>query len=876
VTKQLEAIISRTPSLARPEDRAGVKRVVWESLYAAFVAPQTDPRDRVELIQMIRALKAIDEPDALKSLQVVKRLLRAQPLVPARWFSNRPAPKAPGKDPQAPPVVTPEALDRLEKANALRRRFFSLDRAIEDLRLTERRALASSGRPAMPRPEPQSPKPKPGPTDLTVAPRGELSARNWQLPEAAIETLQPATRTLVTEAGRDLKVDATVDVLKRLEAEQQLAADRLYRTAGSRALVDLDIAVKNDLTLDDIISPTDYQIVGDYDEPFAGSVGSVEPLGIGDLLVVNDKLLRYEFGEAAHIENVMQTESRERVHRQLDRVQTVYATQIESTETSERDLQTTERFELQSEAAKTLESDMSLNTGVNASASYGPMLKVDVSAEFATSSSTSNSQSSSTTYARDVTDRSVSSLTRTIQERTVTTTLTETEETNSHGFDNTLGDGHVVGIYRWVNKRYQAQVLNYGKRVMLEFVVPEPAAFYHQTSLAASATGVPIEEPEPLPEGFSFRDVKPGTYQTWTDLYRVSDVEPPPPFYRTIGRPIEQPETTHGIDFSEDYILTTKTDTLSVPEGYRAIEAWISPHGSAPLDGTHYSWRAAVGRHNFELEQGDLYEPMENEDGEIPVAIKAFNIMAYALTIEVKCEREDSTLEAWQLSTYEAIVTAYNNLKAAYDAQLAAAEVQQGVAITGRNPEANRLIERDELKKGCLVLLTDQHFHDSGSVDTTGTPFGYPEIKVSESMRESSYIQFMEQCFEWNQMTYTFYPYFWGNKKDWASRSMVEDVDPAFADFLKAGAARVLVPVQRTYEKALMYFLETAQIWNGGEAPTINNEHYVSIVEEMEESQDVAFDKGEPYGDPWEYTLPTTLVMLQEDAALPEFVESPA
>ena len=40
------------------------------------------------------------------------------------------------------------------------------------------------------------------------------------------------------------------------------------------------------------------------------------------------------------------------------------------------------------------------------------------------------------------------------------------------------GKDHIAGIYHWVNKIYNAQILNYGKRTMAEFIVPEPAAFY--------------------------------------------------------------------------------------------------------------------------------------------------------------------------------------------------------------------------------------------------------------------------------------------------------------------------------------------------------------------------------------------------------------
>ena len=885
--QRIQAIVSAEPALANVQGRANLWRRVWESLWAAYLSPRTDPRDRAELIALLQALHAVEHPDSLPAVRDVARLLHAQPLVPARWFQAGAATPGPGGDDDVtptpgtiPPGTTPPAtLARLEQANALRRRYFDLEEAIADLRLTERRAQANTrppgGPPAVSRPSGQAPSPaaEGAPVPTAVVSIGEPRSVKWSLPAEAIAALQPRTRDLVSEAGRDLALDSTAEVLARLEAEQRLAVDRLYRVAGARALVDLDLELKDQLDLDDILVPADIPTVesGAFEEPYDGSVGTVQPIGIGDLLVVKETLLGYELGQVAHVENVMQTEHRERVHRQLDRLQTTYTTATETVESNERDLQTTERFELQNQVAQTIESDTSVSLGVDTSASYGPV-KVAASAEFATSTSTSDSQSSSTNYARDVTDRSVSSLTRTIQERIVTTTLAETEETNTHGFDNSEGRDHVVGVYRWLDQRYQAQVLNYGKRLMMEFIVPSPADFYHQANAATTAEGVLLEPPEPLPEGFSFRDVKPSTYQLWTDLYQVGDVDPPPPMFTTIGKSIDQVEMAHGVKLSEDYILTTKADAMPAVAGYRAIEAWVTSKATVPSDDFSWSHRVVVGRHGFELDLGDTYEAMENEDGDLPIAIKAFNVYAYALTVEVRYERTDATLEAWQLATYQSVVTAYNNLKGAYDAQVAAAAVQQSSAVAGRNPDANRQIERDELKKACIVLLTDQHFADAGAVRHTGTPFGYPEIRVREAMDEGSYIQFVEQCMEWSQLTFLLYPYFWGRKEDWLARSLQDDVDPLFAAFLKAGAARVLVPVRRLYEPALLYFLETAETWNGGAAPTISKPYYVSIVDELAGAQDVALEEAEPYGEEWEYTLPTTLVMLQEDATLPVFV----
>ena len=56
--------------------------------------------------------------------------------------------------------------------------------------------------------------------------------------------------------------------------------------------------------------------------------------------------------------------------------------------------------------------------------------------------------------------------------------LREFEENNKHGYDNRQGESHVTGVYRWVDKIYKNRLVNYGKRLMYEFNVPEPSRFF--------------------------------------------------------------------------------------------------------------------------------------------------------------------------------------------------------------------------------------------------------------------------------------------------------------------------------------------------------------------------------------------------------------
>jgi hypothetical protein len=185
------------------------------------------------------------------------------------------------------------------------------------------------------------------------------------------------------------------------------------------------------------------------------------------------------------------------------------------------------------------------------------------------------------------------------------------------------------------------------------------------------------------------------------------------------------------------------------------------------------------------------------------------------------------------------------------------------------------------LKKLCITMMTGQHYNQFGAMtEPANDPAHPPEVDVFEALDEGPIIQFFEQAFEWDQMTYLYYPYFWGRKKNWLTTVNLTDPDPLFQQFLTAGAARVLVPVPLAYIDSVQFLLQNPlketelrkKVWRGGERPTLDDKDglYVSIAEELRNRTD-DLAGAIPEGDPWEFTLPTTLVWLQPDDKLPTF-----
>ena len=267
---------------------------------------------------------------------------------------------------------------------------------------------------------------------------------------------------------------------------------------------------------------------------------------VAELQVVRETLRRYEMGEVAHIENVLIGESKERTHRRATVVEEVEARETERTTEEERDLQTSEQYELQRESSQILSEDSTLETGLTVTASYGPTVPATANLGYQSNTAREESSRTATWFAGVVWLRATCRLSESIRVGRLRRTTTEVEELNRHEIDNSERDAHVVGIYRWVDKVYEAQVFTYGKRLLLEFVVPEPAAFLAYARSASEKPDVDLEDPaKPMnpsnaDEPLAPDHIVPENYLQLVEQYDIAGAEPPPEPVRFVASALEQ------------------------------------------------------------------------------------------------------------------------------------------------------------------------------------------------------------------------------------------------------------------------------------------------------------------------------------------------
>ncbi len=299
--------------------------------------------------------------------------------------------------------------------------------------------------------------------------------------------------------------------------------------------------------------------------------------------------------------------------------------------------------------------------------------------------------------------------------------------------------------------------------------------------------------------------------------------------------------------YGEKKPVFAKNNDLDVGEGYAAVAYLFGSGWAREARGYHDRHRR---QRVVRLPDQNLSQSLPPINGKVPVTFFAGDDIEYFLiNVVVYAQLTATAFEKWQHSVYEAVMAAYLKLKGEYEAALSEAEIQKGVQIKGRNPDANRKIEKAELKKGCIELLTAQRFDGFGSVVDAVPPNNYPEFKFDVAFKEGAFAQFFEQAFEWENLCLLLAPYMWARKNQWTDMVNQEDVDPLFTYFLTAGFARVVAGVRPGYEKAILYYLKTGVIWDHGEPPVIGDPLYVSVVQSLKEQQG-AGNEGRPEGEP--------------------------
>jgi hypothetical protein len=293
-----------------------------------------------------------------------------------------------------------------------------------------------------------------------------------------------------------------------------------------------------------------------------------------------------------------------------------------------------------------------------------------------------------------------------------------------HELDNKGGSKNINGVYQFVTKIYEAQTYNYGKRTMLEFMIPEPGAFLFD-GLNNKASALPVIDIPDVP-AFTLQatQVIEDNYQSLAYHFGVTDIEPPPRSRDSKNYQHSQP--TQDIGMSVAF-----SETIEIPVGFEVD--FIGITFNSHRHKTDCSASVTVGNLSRSIRTAVAVDTHSDvgmmQRGFIPLTVTTYNLSSCAIAADISLKRTDEAFAAWQFSCWTKITAARARLQSEHDAKEAALNAQAAAeaynrdpssivnpGIKGINPIFNQQIMRDEIKKACISIITDQHFDDFNAI----------------------------------------------------------------------------------------------------------------------------------------------------------------
>lgn len=590
---------------------------------------------------------------------------------------------------------------------------------------------------------------------------------------------------------------------------------------------------------------------------------------VAELLELRDWTHAYKAGDLAYVEIVAAGETRSRKH-EMKRTKELFSETVTTERASDkRDLQVTDRSSLKREIDRQAESSTSAEASVNGKYKLGAY-----SAEISASGSFTRTASQAIREAQDTARETVKSAVSEIEKETRTTRseriTTEETEKNLHAFKN-AGVVPLVTKYFYVTQVRRAQLYSYDKQLLAELIVPGPGRLYEhlvrqrrEAQIAASVKPLKAVKPTPPADiGFEPEAINPGNYAQWSAQWGVTNPPAPPELAKQISVSLSDGDNRVDGEHVGDM-------NFQVPAGYWAVAMSLSgsePEWRRPLKDPHKVVFNCAGETLFwskEEASPKLWSPLGKLTDNQSIAVDAWYTDSFDAVVTIQLEIMPSVLSEWKSSVYQLLKDKHDALAAAYQQQLTAYEAimaeyedkkdklrQELIAKEKTmHPFYKRELERAELKRAVIYLLC-QDFSVDGAVIRRAEPCGFPEIDRGAAAAKGYDWYFWDRLIDWKRMAYAFFDYFWNPMCSWPERFDPDESDALFKAFLRAGYARVLVPINAAMHNDFLWYVSTRQKWGQTGEPPLNpgDPRWRNVVFELKHASESAMTEREGHVD---------------------------
>ncbi len=418
---------------------------------------------------------------------------------------------------------------------------------------------------------------------------------------------------------------------------------------------------------------------------------------------------------------------------------------------------------------------------------------------------------------------------RTMQDHKISftvTTVSGTEDFTAHLIENKHDDKSMRIDYFKRVRKWQLELYRYGVRLTYDVVLPDPGQPLRQreVELQSIADELSVEFSLSLVAS----QITIANWESLADTYGVS--LPPPPLQ------VQHVEASQTVSFTTPDDTVTGSDgtkwtshhrvltlsvtapanyTLSNLNVYASIQTWTSVPG-------YTGWLNAYAGESVSLANADaggycnldwnLSAGQVSADGQTTVFFRMQVAQSGLVKLTGTYVPTDSYMEAWRLACWTTIRDAASAKFAQHRTYL---RDRQGILqkdIAADDTVRLRRMEREAIMRSVLEWLFPGFENASSVLASLPSPGSLDPGKWQQVMQYGEYIKFVQTAIDWDNVMVFLYPYFWDTIWNEQEKLFLQHPDPIRREFLRAGAARVILAIQPGFEEEVVSLLDQGQL----------------------------------------------------------------
>ena len=486
----------------------------------------------------------------------------------------------------------------------------------------------------------------------------------------------------------------------------------------------------------------------------------------------------------------------------------------------------TENTELAASSSSQVQHNNQFNVSATVSGSC-PWMTATVTTSYGVSDSKTQSETASSKHAKETTQKASSRVKQEHKTTISTTTVTGTSETTTRTLENPSDTDPMRIDYFSLMRKWRVRLYRYGLRMTYDIAIPEPGATLRELFAQMDELNASIALP------FSFQlqpsDITRDNYLQLAADNGATVPAPPNDFIPArLGGQVDglgklgDDESWHFFEVPVDVpggfeIVGVVLDAMIGNVGNNPPRAFtVFGYGSPPGLGN-------VGQASFVVDLVAACNFLQYATGSQQIVYFLQNVDAAAVTFVVTYAPTADAMAQWQFAAWQAMHDAKRDAYYAQQQQWAQ-ELQQLAEKLNVDTLTLRREENDEIMKGVLRWLlgtgfdfmppdVEKVFKSAGGDLKYGVTFTGNDIGITPAMWTTMYqyeemVKFVNEAIEWENVLYFLYSYFWDVPLSWDFVRQIEHPDSTRQAFLRAGSARVVLPVRKGYEQAWLSFVE--------------------------------------------------------------------